>query len=112
MVSVLYNRVINWCEENSILTDAQFGFRTNVSTTDAVFALQTLILHFMNVNASLSCAVVDLKKAFDSVYRNALWYTLFNIGIDGNSLQIFRSMYETVKYCVRHGNNTYSFFFR
>ena len=33
-VSVLNNRVNKWCEENSILTDAQFGFRKkNVSTT-------------------------------------------------------------------------------
>jgi len=31
-VSVLNNRVNKWCEENSILTDAQFGFRKNVST--------------------------------------------------------------------------------
>jgi len=28
--------------------------------------------------------------------------------IDSNILQIYRSMYETVKSCVRHGNNTYS----
>ena len=110
-VSVLYNRVNKWCEENSILTDAQFGCRKNFSTTDAVFALHTLILHFMNVNARLPCAFVDHKKAFDSVYRNAHWYKLFNMGIDGKMLQIYR-LYETVKSCVRHGNNTYSDFFR
>ena len=57
------------------------------------------------------CAFVDLKKAFDSVYRNAHWYKLFNMGIDGKMLQIYR-LYETVKSCVRHGNNTYSDFFR
>ena len=66
-VSVLNNRVNKWCEENSILTDAQFGYRKIFSTTDAVFALHTLILHFMNVNARLPCAFVDLQKAFDSV---------------------------------------------
>ena len=33
------------------------------------------------------------------------------MGIDGKCLQIFRYMYETVKSCVRHGNNTYSDFF-
>ena len=32
-VNVLNNRVNKWCEKNSILTDAQFGFRKNVSTT-------------------------------------------------------------------------------
>ena len=43
LISVLNNRVNKWCEENSIRTDAQFGFRNNFSTTDAVFALHTLI---------------------------------------------------------------------
>ena len=33
------------------------------------------------------------------------------MGIDGKKMQIFRYMYKTVKYCVRHGNNTYSDFF-
>ena len=110
-VSVLNNRENKWCEENCIITVAQFGFRKNFSTIDAVFALHSLILHFMNMNARLPCAFVDLKHAFDLVYRNALWYKLFNMGIDGNILQIFRSMYKTVKSCVRHGNNTYSDFF-
>ena len=48
-------------------------------TLAPLFALHTLILYFMNMNARLSCAFVDLKKAVDSVYRNALWYKLFNI---------------------------------
>ena len=63
------------------------------------------------MSARLPCAIVDHKKEFDSVYRNALWYKLFNMWIDGNILQIFRSMNATVKSCVRHGNNTYSDFF-
>ena len=28
------------------------------------------------MSARLPCAFVDHKKAFDSVYRNALWYKL------------------------------------
>ena len=108
-VSVLNRRVNKWCEVNSILTDTQFGFRKkNVSTSDAVFALHSLIEHFMNMNAHLPCVFVDLKKALDYVYRNALWYKLFNMEIDSKILQIYKSMYETVKSCVRHGNNTYS----
>jgi len=60
------------------------------------------------MNAHLPCVFVDLKKALDYVYRNALWYKLFNMEIDSKILQIYKSMYETVKSCVRHGNNTYS----
>ena len=34
------------------------------------------------------CAFVDLKKAFDSVYRNALWFKLLKMGLDGKILRI------------------------
>ena len=39
------------------------------------------------------CAFIDLTKAFDSIYRNALWYKLFKIGFDGKILKIFQAMY-------------------
>ena len=49
----------------------------------------------------VTCAFIDLKKkTFDSVYRNALWYKLFNMGLDGKILRIFREMYSIVKSCI------------
>ena len=54
------------------LSDSQFGFRKGLSTVDAVFVLHNLIQSFINNKMRLPCAFIDLKKAFDSVYRNAL----------------------------------------
>jgi len=45
------------------------------------------------------------------LFLNGLEIFLHNGPDNGNILQIFRSMYETVKSCVRHGHNTYSDFF-
>ena len=45
---------------------------------------------------------MDQKKAFDSVYQNALWLKLYKLGINGNLLRIIRAMYDSVKCCVRH----------
>ena len=41
--SVLCTRLMNWCKENSILTDAQFGFIPGYGTQDAIFALYSVI---------------------------------------------------------------------
>jgi hypothetical protein len=81
-------------EDNSLLSDAQFGFRKGRSTIDAIFVLHNLINDILSRNLRLSCAFVDLKKAFDSVYRNALWYKLFHMGVDGKILKSFKSMYS------------------
>ena len=51
-----------------------------------------------------------MKKAFDSVYRNALWLKLFKLGVNGKMLRIVKAMYSSVKCRVRH-LNTYSDFF-
>ena len=53
----------------------------------------------------ITCAFVDLKTAFDSVYRNALWYKLYKMGLDGKILKLFKEMYSTVKSCVKHLNS-------
>jgi hypothetical protein len=41
--SLISSRLVKWSEENDILTDAQFGFRPGFGTTDAIFALHSLI---------------------------------------------------------------------
>ena len=108
--SILTKRVENWANDNNIISDAQFGFRKGCSTTDAIFVLQSLIENFLSRKLRLYCAFIDLKKAFDSVYRNALWFKLFNFGLDGKVLKIFRSMYTSVKSCIKHCNALSDFF--
>ena len=108
--SILNNRIYTWAEEHERLSDAQFGFRKERSTVDAVFILQNLIQHVLNQNKFLYCAFVDLRKAFDSVYRNGLWLKLYKAGISGKMLKIIKSIYEQVKSCVKHCNNYSEFF--
>jgi hypothetical protein len=108
--SVLTKRVENWSNQFNVSSDAQFGFRHGVSTVDAVFVLNTLVEYVLSQKSRLYCAFIDLKKAFDSVYRNALWFKLYKLGLDGKILRIFKAMYATVKSCVKHCNTVTEFF--
>ena len=46
--------------------------------------------------------LVDLRKAFDSVNRDLLWYKLRHFyGVEGKFLSILQGMYEEVLSCVR-----------
>ena len=100
--SILNKRIIDWMEENDIISDSQFGFRRGRSTTDAIFLLQSLIQKVLYQKERPYCAFVDLQKAFDSVYLNGLWYKLYEQGIDDTLLRVIRDMYDKVKSCVRH----------
>ena len=74
--SIINQRIINWSTENDISTDAQYGFKAGHSTTDAIFILQNLVNIYIYNNRKMYCAFIDLKRAFDTVYRNGLWYKI------------------------------------
>ena len=75
-----------------------------------MFALLSAVQNYRSNNKRLYVAFVDLKKCFDSIYRNALWLKLFRAGIQGKMLRIIKCMYEKVKSCVK-SCNTFSEFF-
>ena len=93
---------MSFCEENQCISDAQFGFKKGSSTIDAIFALHTLIEHYLNHNSRFYVAFIDIKKCFDSIYRNALWLKLYRSGLQGKLLRIIKDMYNEVKSCVKH----------
>jgi hypothetical protein len=101
---------VRWCEQTNSISDAQFGFQKGRSTVDAIFILQNVIQHFLNNGKQLFCAFIDLKKAFDSVYRNGLWYKLHCNGVRSKMLHMLKAMYESVKVSVKHCNSYSDFF--
>ena len=47
---------------------------------------------------------IGLKRAFDSVYRNGMWYKMISNGIDGKMFNLIRSIYSEVMSCVKNIN--------
>ena len=108
--AVLNKRVNDWSEKYNTVSDAQFGFKKGFCTVDAIYTLHSLIQNLLNNNKRLFCAFVDLRKAFDSVYHNALWLKLYKMGINGKMLRNIHAMYDSVKCCVRHCGSYSDFF--
>lgn len=67
--SILNNRLINWANENNVITDAQFGFQPNIGTAEAIFCLSSIISMSLRKKKRLYCCFIDFKKAFDTVER-------------------------------------------
>ena len=92
---------MKWSNENSIVTDAQFGFKPGYGTTDAIFLLHTVISKVLSSKKKLYCCFVDYRKAFDSVNRYKLLFKLARSGITGKLYGIIKSMYESLKSSVK-----------
>ena len=55
--SVINNRLLKWSNENSIIKDAQFGFKPGYGTTDAIFSLHTVISKVLSSKKKLYMAL-------------------------------------------------------
>ena len=100
--SVLNNRLKKWADDNDVSSDAQFGFKSDHSTIDAIFLLKYLIDRQLQARKKLYCAFIDLKKAFDSISRSSLWFKMIKSGIDGKLFDLVRSMYDNIKLQVKY----------
>jgi hypothetical protein len=47
--NIINNRLIEWSKTYDTITDAQFGFRQELSTVDALFALQS-VYHILSLS--------------------------------------------------------------
>ena len=61
--SVLNNRLKKWADDNDVSSDAQFGFKSDHSTIDAICLLKYLIDRQLQARKKRYCAFIDLKKS-------------------------------------------------
>lgn len=92
------------CENNSIYTEAQMGFRKNRSTTMATSELICHINHAMNQNYFTICTFIDFKKAFDCVNFDRLLTKLINIGIDYKNIDWLKDYFTNRVQSVKMGD--------
>ena len=105
---VLSMRLTKWCEENKILGEEQGGFRTKRGCIDQIFVLEGILNQRKKNNTY--CCFIDLKKAFDRVWRNGLWKALWDEGIRGKMWRVLRSLYEKTRSCIKlNGKMTNTF---
>ena len=99
--SVLNNRLSKWLEENDCLCDEQNGFRSGRGCEEHIFTLYSILNDRKISRKSTYVCFVDMKKAFDTVRRDLLWYKLQVMGIRGQFLNAVKSLYENVQCTVR-----------
>ena len=88
----------------------QSGFTPGKSTTDRILALRVLVERRLEFRQGLLAAYVDLKKAFDSVHREALWDLLRLRGIPARIIGLLTGLYTGTESAVKCGGGVSGFF--
>jgi hypothetical protein len=83
------------------VTENQFGFMSGGSTMEAIFLIRQLMDRYREQKKDLHMIFIDLKKAYDKVHRNVMWWALQKYKVSSKYITLIKDMYDNVVTSVR-----------
>jgi len=104
---VINNRMVDFLNDNNILSATQFGFRKNMGTEAALLNYIDHIQNELNLTNHTISIFLDLSKAFDVIDHKILKTKLYHYGFRGKFLEFILSFIKDRKYFVHiNGENS------
>lgn len=88
---VIQRRLCEEVEKLEIIPQYQCGFRAGHSTLDAAAVLRDKMVEARSHSESLAICLIDIAKAFDSVWHKGLCHKLRKFGISDNIVKLIQS---------------------
>ena len=101
----IYNRIVNFLSEFSILSKQQFGFQKGLSTESAVIALTEFLYDVINSREIALNICIDFRNAFGTVNHNILFRKLENYGLRGPVLSLLKNYLSSRTQSVKIGHH-------
>ena len=100
---IVHNRMSDFLEKFSLLTNSQYGFRKGMGTDNALIEFTDYIHKGLTNKNSVGTVFMDLSKAFDLMDHKILKVKLEHYGFRGNFLDFIMSFLQDRKVFV-HAN--------
>ena len=84
---IMYSRLQAYLEEYDIINVCQIGVRPKSRTSDHILVLTSIINKFISKKKYLFTCFIDLKKAFDTVWRDGMFLKSKMYGITEKKIQ-------------------------
>ena len=97
---IIASRLTTFINQNHLIPDIQFGFRKQHSMISQLARILDHISHGYNLRKHTGMALLDLEKAYDTVWITGLLYKLIVLKIPKHLLCILRSYLEGRTYTV------------
>ena len=103
---VVFEQLLQYMEENSLLYKDQYGFRPGHSTELASSRFVNELVQNMDNFETPTSILIDLSKAFDTLNHDIMLYKLKFYGISGITLKFFSNYLTGRLQCVDYLENT------
>ena len=103
---VMCARLTKFVDDNNIISENQIGFKEKCRTADHIFTLKSITDIYKKKKKKVYAAFIDLKKAFDTIWRTGLFYILLQKRVPPKLLRIIYSMYQNTNCRVKYSNGT------
>ena len=88
---IIAKKMTAFFDENYLISDKQFGFRQNRSTSDLLLQLSTAWNKSLDSGKYTYVIALDIAGAFDRVWHKSIIAKLTSMGINGNLLMLVQS---------------------
>lgn len=102
----ILNRILKFEKINKTLINEQFGFRERRSTVQQLIRITDHITFNFNINKSTAMVLIDIEKAFDTVWHKALIHILYELKMPIYIIKIIASYLYKRKFVVSANNQT------
>ena len=96
---ILQERLQKLAEDE--LPESQCGFRAGRSCTDMIFTVRQFVEKSWEHQSKAFLTFIDLKKAYYSVPRHAMWLALEKLGMPEQTIRLIRSFHDNMRARVR-----------
>lgn len=87
-----------------VTNDLQFGFKTGIGCSDALFTLKSVVNYFNNNGSTVTISALDISKAFDKISHFGLFLKLMDRKVPKCFINILINWYTKCTVQVRWNN--------
>ena len=81
---IVLNRFEKFAGKEGYFSEMQFGFQEGSGCIEASFTILETINHMLERGSKMFSCLLDVRKAFDTVWIDGLMYNLFSdLGVNG-----------------------------
>jgi hypothetical protein len=99
--ALLEKKVSKWVKDGHIIDDLQGAAQEHCSSLETNWIVRETTNHYLENQSLMYVCMLDVKKAFDSVWQKALFYKLCKVGMDPKIWRILIDMYSEPECCIK-----------